>query len=93
MPHKLELKIHAQVILLRNLSGGLCNVTRLNIKVLYKYNIEAVYYDDTDNNEFILKKKNLKIVYFKVYELMTFTYLRANKIPPSTNTKVALKPQ
>lgn len=41
-PYKLELKIHAQVILLRNSSGGLCNGTRLNIKNLYKYNIEAV---------------------------------------------------
>ena len=40
-PYKLELIIHAQVILSRNLSGGLCNCTRLNIKNLYKYNIEA----------------------------------------------------
>ena len=40
--HKLELRINAQVILLRNLSGGLCNGTRLNINNLYKYNIEAV---------------------------------------------------
>ena len=27
-PYKLELKIHAKVILLRNSSGGLCNGTR-----------------------------------------------------------------
>ena len=41
-PHKLELKIHNQVILLRNLSGGLWNRTRLNRNNLYKYNIKAV---------------------------------------------------
>ena len=41
-PHKLELKINAPVILLRNLIEGLCSGTRLNIKNLYKYNIEAV---------------------------------------------------
>ena len=52
---------------------------------------KGVYNDHTDYNEFILKK--LKIVYFKGYELMTFTYSRANKMPPTTNTKVALKPQ
>ena len=38
-PHKLELKINVQVILLRNLSAELCNGTRLKIKNLYKYNI------------------------------------------------------
>ena len=54
-PYKLELKIHAQVILLRNLSGGLCNVTRLNIKNLYKYNVEAVILtgENIDSTAFI----------------------------------------
>ena len=33
-PHELRLKKNAQVILLRNLSGGLCNGTRLKIKKL-----------------------------------------------------------
>ena len=41
--YELELKVHAQVILLRNLSVGLCNGTRFNINNLYKYkNVEAV---------------------------------------------------
>ena len=31
-----------KIIKRRNSSGGLCNGTRLNIKNLYKYNIEAV---------------------------------------------------
>ena len=39
--HKLELKINAS---LKNSSGGLCNGTRLEMKNLYKYNIEAVIF-------------------------------------------------
>ena len=31
-PHELNLKINAQVILLRNLTGGICNGTRMKIK-------------------------------------------------------------
>ena len=40
-PHELKLKKNAQIILLRNLSGGLCNGARLIIQKLYKYNIKA----------------------------------------------------
>uniref|UniRef100_A0ABD2WQX7 ATP-dependent DNA helicase n=1 Tax=Trichogramma kaykai TaxID=54128 RepID=A0ABD2WQX7_9HYME len=42
-PHKLELKVNAIVILIRNLSiqDGLCNGTRLKILKLFEYNIEC----------------------------------------------------
>ena len=41
--HKLKLKVNAIVILLRNLNlnEGLCNGTRLSVKKLLKYSIEA----------------------------------------------------
>ena len=42
-PHKLKLKVDAIVILLRhlNLNEGLCNGTRLSVKKLLKYSIDA----------------------------------------------------
>lgn len=55
-PHKLQLKIGAIVILLRNLNlnEGLCNGTRLSIKKLMQYTIQAEILSGKNKGKLVL---------------------------------------